>query len=298
ITSLPAWKRNIAVVFQDLALFPHLDVEANVSYSPFIRRVPKAERRKIAAEQLEAVRLEAYGKRRIHTLSGGEQQRTAIARALAAQPRALLLDEPFSSLDAPLRRELRRQFLTLREKSPIPCVFVTHDREEAAVLGGRIALMSEGKIIESGNSRDMFLAPKTAFAADFFGSGMVLPCAAAGSRGPLRAVSSPFGDLVLHTSPEFDPENALVFIPRDALTPLGGGGEEKSDKAAGGSGENIEFGARFLRAVFEGERMVWECEGPGGFRFGCETNIRRPVPDAGEAVRFSLDQSLLRFIRP
>ena len=168
ITRLPAWKRNISVVFQDLALFPHLDVGGNIAYGLFIRGVPKKERRLIVDQTLEIVRLQGYSGRRIDTLSGGERQRVAIARALASSPRALLLDEPFSSLDAPLRKDLRRDFLQIRSHSKAPCIFITHDREEAMMLGDNIALMSEGRIIETAAGKDILTAPKTEFAKEFF----------------------------------------------------------------------------------------------------------------------------------
>jgi len=154
ITGLPAYKRNISVVFQELALFPHLDVGGNIAYGLFIRGVTRKERRRIIEETLEIVRLPGYASRRIDTLSGGERQRVAIARSLASSPRALLLDEPFSSLDAPLRKSLRREFLEIRSHSKAPCIFVTHDREEAVMLGDRVALMSCGRIIESGPGRE------------------------------------------------------------------------------------------------------------------------------------------------
>ena len=168
ITRLPAWKRNISVVFQDLALFPHLDVGGNIAYGLFIRGVPKKERRLIVDQTLEIVRLQGYSGRRIDTLSGGERQRVAIARALASSPRVLLLDEPFSSLDAPLRKDLRRDFLQIRSHSKAPCIFITHDREEAMMLGDNIALMSEGRIIETAAGKDILTAPKTEFAKEFF----------------------------------------------------------------------------------------------------------------------------------
>ncbi|MDR2942272.1 MAG: ABC transporter ATP-binding protein [Treponema sp.] len=148
ITRLPAWKRNISVVFQDLALFPHLDVGGNIAYGLFIRGVPKKERRRVIEQNLEIVRLQGYAERRIDTLSGGEKQRVAIARALASSPRALLLDEPFSSLDAPLRKSLHNDFLEIRAHSKAPCIFITHDREEAMMLGSKIALMTDGRIKE------------------------------------------------------------------------------------------------------------------------------------------------------
>jgi len=169
ITSLPAWKRNVSVVFQDLALFPHLDVGGNIAYGLFIKGVPKKERRLIVEQTLKIVRLQGYSGRRIDTLSGGERQRVAIARSLASSPRALLLDEPFSSLDAPLRKSLRNDFLEIRAHSKAPCIFITHDREEALMLGNKVALMKDGRIVETAKGRDILIAPKTEFAMEFFG---------------------------------------------------------------------------------------------------------------------------------
>jgi len=168
ITRLPAWKRNISVVFQDLALFPHLDVGGNIAYGLFIKRVPKKERRLIVEQTLKIVRLQGYATRRIDTLSGGERQRVAIARSLASNPRLLLLDEPFSNLDAPLRKDLRNDFLEIRSHSKAPCIFITHDREEALMLGNKIALMKEGRIVETASGREILTAPKTEFAKEFF----------------------------------------------------------------------------------------------------------------------------------
>ena len=169
ITSLPAWKRNVSVVFQDLALFPHLDVGGNIAYGLFIKGVPKKERRLIVEQTLKIVRLQGYSGRRIDTLSGGERQRVAIARSLASSPRLLLLDEPFSSLDVPLRKSLRNDFLEIRAHSKAPCVFITHDREEALMLGNKVALMKDGRIVETAKGRDILIAPKTEFAMEFFG---------------------------------------------------------------------------------------------------------------------------------
>jgi len=169
ITNQPAWKRNISVVFQDLALFPHLDVGGNIAYGLFIKGTPKKERRIIVEQTLEIVRLKGYASRRIDTLSGGERQRVAIARSLASSPRLLLLDEPFSSLDAPLRKTLRRDFLEIRSHSKAPCIFITHDREEALMLGDKIALMKDGRIVETAEGKTILTSPRTEFAREFFG---------------------------------------------------------------------------------------------------------------------------------
>ncbi len=173
ITALPPWKRNIAVVFQDLALFPTMSVGKNIAYSLRIRGAPKEEQRQAVEEALRTVRLPlAFADRKIHTLSGGERQRVAIARALAASPEALLMDEPFSSLDPPLRRELRKEFAEIRSnwRQSVPCVFVTHDRDEAAALGDRIALMAGGRVVETGIPSDLLARPQTKEAAEFFGA--------------------------------------------------------------------------------------------------------------------------------
>jgi putative spermidine/putrescine transport system ATP-binding protein len=137
ITQVPTYKRNIALVFQDLALFPTMDVERNIGYALAIRGFSKRERASRVGELLDLVRLpKSFAKRRIATLSGGEKQRVAIARALAFPPRALLMDEPFSSLDRGLKEELWRDFNELRGK--VPCIFVSHDKDEAHAIGNRI----------------------------------------------------------------------------------------------------------------------------------------------------------------
>ena len=249
VAALPPWKRGIAVVFQDLALFPPLSGGGDVGYGPFLRGIAGDRRRRVVAGALAAVRLPGWEKRRVDTLSGGERQRVAIARALAAEPRLLLLDEPFSSLDAPLRREMRGEFASIRARSSAPCVFVTHDREEAALLGSRIALMNRGGIVETGTGRELFLEPRTAFAGRFFGRGTVLPSEKLGMPGP-----------------------GLIFVPRDALhAPSRPGGERRT-------GPVKVLGARFIGAAFDGGMMNLELELPDGTRIGAEQSLRDPLP--------------------
>ncbi|MDR2404532.1 MAG: ABC transporter ATP-binding protein [Spirochaetaceae bacterium] len=312
ISGLPSWKRNISVVFQDLALFPHLSVGNNVAYSLFIHRVPGQERRRIVRQSLKLVRLEGFERRRIDTLSGGERQRVAIARALAASPGLLLLDEPFSSLDAPLRRELRREFREIRSRSPIPCIFVTHDREEAAVLGDRIALMSAGRIVETGSGRDLFLTPKTEFCARFFGAGTVLPCTIEGQTSRGLRVSSALGPLTvtLRQNPGPEPEYNIaaprIFVPRDAVS-LGGGSVPDEDSGTGGmdTGERRKTGpvackALFRGALFEGDTLTLEVELPGsggGVPFSLKTGLRTELPSPAEPVVLHINEGLLCFVR-
>jgi ABC-type Fe3+/spermidine/putrescine transport system ATPase subunit len=279
IRDLPPWKRNIAVVFQDLALFPHLDVGKNVAYGPFIHGVSKLRRRRIVAEALEQVRLSGYERRRIDTLSGGEQQRVAIARALAMEPRAMLLDEPFSSLDAPLRRSLRAEFRGLPENAGIPCLFVTHDREEAAALGDRIALMSAGRIVETGAPKELFLSPKTEFGARFFGAGLVLDCSVLGPENGGTLVDSPLGKLLVPVGTAS--RRPLVFVPRDALS-----------LAAGGEGKRK---ALCRNSVFAGDRLMLELE-IGGISCVVEAGVRAEPPPKDSPVSLAVDEALLRFV--
>ncbi|MDR0389118.1 MAG: ABC transporter ATP-binding protein [Spirochaetaceae bacterium] len=290
LSALPAWKRNIAVVFQDLALFPHLDAGDNIGYGLFVRGVKKRERRRAAEENLVRVRLPGFAGRRIDTLSGGEKQRVAIARALAMEPAALLLDEPFSSLDAPLRRELREEFLSIRKGSPFPCVFVTHDREEAAMLGDRIALMDRGRIVETGRARELFLEPKAEFTARFFGFGQALPCRIREERKESCLADTPLGSLVIRGKPLSGKNNeALFFVPRDGVCLSG-----QSLQNSGAGKKKIQ--ALFKHSVFEGNRMILIVELKGGIAFSVEGKERIPLPAPGETVVLELDESTLKFL--
>jgi ABC-type Fe3+/spermidine/putrescine transport system ATPase subunit len=288
VTGLPPWKRNIAVVFQDLALFPHLNVEKNITYGLFIRGVCREERRRIAADVLRVVRLEGYETRPIHTLSGGERQRVAIGRALAVSPQALLLDEPFSSLDIPLRRALRQEFLEIHAESGVPCIFVTHDREEAAVLGDRIALMSAGHILELGSDRELFLSPKTEFGVRFFGSGAVLPCIITGTAPQTRKIQCSLGTLTIpRDNEEEDHQGSPLFIPWDALSP-----------ANTGPALDNTFTAIFRRSIFQGLGLTLELELSDGTLFKAEVNARMELPPPGTAMKWRIDQKLLRLVKP
>jgi iron(III) transport system ATP-binding protein len=146
---VPPYRRGIGFVFQDLALWPHLSVEGNLQFVLESARIPRRERSAKTLEVLRLVRIDQLAKRFPHQLSGGEQQRVALARALVGQPRLLLLDEPLSSLDPDLRATLRAELALLQRTLGITAVYVTHDREDATALGGRIVRMREGRIVEN-----------------------------------------------------------------------------------------------------------------------------------------------------
>lgn len=175
LTALPPEKRDCTVVFQDLRLFPHLTVGENIAFPLHFQKKNKTEERKIVEELLSLVSLEGFSKRTIESLSGGQKQRVAIARALAQNAELLLLDEPFSSLDPNLRKEMGELLLHLREKRGLSVLLVTHDHEEALRLSDRIALMKEGEILQCGRGEELFYAPKTVYAAKFMGEANFLP---------------------------------------------------------------------------------------------------------------------------
>ena len=148
ITQMPIHKRGTVIVFQDMRLFPNMNVEDNIAFPLKMQRLPKAQRLQTARELLEKVQLAGYGKRRIHQLSGGQQQRVALARALAAKPKLLLLDEPFSALDEELRQGMRELVLKLHRDFNMTTIMVTHDRPEALSMSDRIITMSNGQIVD------------------------------------------------------------------------------------------------------------------------------------------------------
>ena len=171
IQNLPSHKRGISVVFQDLRLFPHLNVGENVGFSLELQKVPKAERKKRVEELLKLVQLEGYSERRIDSLSGGQMQRVAIARALAMNEKLLFLDEPFYALDSNLRREMGDFLLELQKKENLTVVLVTHDQEEALRLAHRIALMKDGEILQVDEGERLYYAPVNEYVARFMGKG-------------------------------------------------------------------------------------------------------------------------------
>ncbi|TEX51848.1 MAG: spermidine/putrescine ABC transporter ATP-binding protein [Actinomycetales bacterium mxb001] len=169
VTRVPPYDRDVNTVFQDYALFPHMNVLANVEYGLMVKKVPKAERRQRAEEALATVRLEDYGARKPSQLSGGQRQRVALARALVNKPRVLLLDEPLGALDLKLREQMQVELKELQRAVGITFVFVTHDQEEALTMSDRIAVFDAGRIAQVGTPTEIYEHPSTPFVAGFVG---------------------------------------------------------------------------------------------------------------------------------
>jgi spermidine/putrescine transport system ATP-binding protein len=169
VALVPPHRRNVHTVFQNYALFPHLDVFDNVAFGLRRQKVPKSDVRRRVEESLELVELGGYASRRPQQLSGGQQQRVALARALVLRPAVLLLDEPLGALDAKIRKQLRLELKALQEEVGITFVFVTHDQEEALSMSDRVAVMSAGRIEQIGTPAEVYETPGTVFVADFLG---------------------------------------------------------------------------------------------------------------------------------
>jgi ABC-type sugar transport system ATPase subunit len=177
LTGVPPRRRDVALVFQSLALYGHLTVEQNMAFALnaktiggwFRRGAVDGESKTRIAETASLLRIEHLLGRRPAELSGGEQQRVALGRAIVRRPQALLLDEPLSSLDLPLRRELRRELKVLQRKLGVPAIYVTHDQAEALAMGDRIAVLDRGRLAQAGAPNEIYERPKTRFVAEFFG---------------------------------------------------------------------------------------------------------------------------------
>jgi len=176
VTKLPATDRDVSMVFQSYALFPHMSVAENISYGLKLSGFGKAEVKERAEAGLALVGLQGYGSRSPGALSGGQQQRVAVARALVLEPQVLLFDEPLSNLDAKLRRRVREEIRDIQTSLGLTVVYVTHDQEEALAVSDRIVVMNNAVIAQTGTPRELYEAPDTAFVADFIGEANIIDC--------------------------------------------------------------------------------------------------------------------------
>ncbi len=205
ILATPAERREIGLVFQDYALFPHLSVADNIAFA--LRRVPKREKQERIAEALRLVGLTRLASRMPHEISGGQQQRVALGRAIAAEPKIILLDEPFSNLDASLRESTRSDVRDLLKKTGMSAILVTHDQEEALSISDRLAVMNEGHIEQIGTPETVYHRPRTPFVAQFLGRTNIVHGTAAGDTadtplGRLPLDRTAHGSVLLSLRPE------------------------------------------------------------------------------------------------
>ncbi len=194
INDVPAHKRDIGMVFQNYAIFPHLTVEENVAYGLKARHVPKKEIAPRVQQALELVQIEKLAKRKPSELSGGQQQRVALARAFVIEPSVLLMDEPLSNLDAKLRVQMRSIIKKLQRRLGITTIYVTHDQEEALAISDRIAVMKDGKIMQLGTPSEIYARPQNPFVAGFIGVSNFISCDVDGAQ-PENATVTIKGEL-------------------------------------------------------------------------------------------------------
>ena len=256
VTRLPAHERDVAMVFQSYALFPHLRVLDNVAYGLVVIDAPDAAGRARAA--LKTVGLEGYETRWPNELSGGQQQRVALARALVLEPKVLLFDEPLSNLDARLRRRMREEIRELQQRLKLTAVYVTHDQDEALSISDRIIVMDKAVVVQEGTPRELYETPRTRFVADFMGESNVLEARIVGGVLELGALRVP-------AAGRADGPVQVAVRPHAV----------RLDKAAGG--------AKVLRATYLGDHLEYDVETPFGQLFVVSHALVAPLR-AGDEV--------------
>ncbi len=265
VTKLPATARDVSMVFQSYALFPHMTVLENVSYglkmSGFAKDVivPKA------TDVLKQLGLDKLAARYPNELSGGQQQRVAVARAIVLEPRVLLFDEPLSNLDAKLRRYVRQEIRDLQQSLGLTVVYVTHDQEEALAVSDTIVVMNNAVIAQTGTPRELHDLPQTRFVADFIGEANVLPCELVSAGSADQPAMVKLGGLTLQTNPSAgtDSKRHVAVRPnRVSLQPAG-------------SPDTLE--ATVLKATYVGEQMEYIVQTALGDLFVTSTDTDNPI---------------------
>ncbi|MBX6322100.1 MAG: ABC transporter ATP-binding protein [Rhodospirillaceae bacterium] len=254
VRDTPVHRRDIGMMFQSYALFPHMSVAENVGFGLSVRGVPRAEIAARVKEMLALVRLSGLEARRPRQLSGGQQQRVALARALITRPRVLLLDEPLGALDKRLRQEMQVELKHIQREVGITTIFVTHDQEEALTLSDRIAIFNEGRVVQVGTPSAVYERPGTAFAANFLGDASFFAGKAAGRRDGRSVVRLTVGGEVLTEDP-LPADGAPVTL---AVRP-----EKITLRAAGAdavpAGLNSVRG-RIVQAVYSGSSISYRID--------------------------------------
>ncbi len=230
VEDLPPHRRDLGMVFQNYALFPHLSVFDNVAFGLAVRGVARAEIAERVAAMLRLVRLEGMAERRPRQLSGGQQQRIALARALVTRPRVLLLDEPLGALDRRLRQEMQIELKQIQREVGITAIFVTHDQEEALTLSDRVALINEGRLVQVGAPGEVYERPATRFAAGFLGDANFFEGRAAGRDGPFGRIADGASRAILTADPlpadgapvtvAVRPEKIVLRAPTEGVDPV------------------------------------------------------------------------------
>lgn len=273
----PPHLRDVGMVFQNYALFPHMTVAGNVGYPLRLRKVGKAEIAERVERALETVQLGGYGERRISQLSGGQKQRVAVARAIVFEPRILLMDEPLSALDKKLRDQMQIELRSLHEKLGMTTVYVTHDQREALTMSDRIAVVNHGKIMQLASPQQLYDVPANRFVADFIGDSTFLPVIRQGDQ--ILYAGTP-----LKHAGKVAKSGKLVLMVRPERVRLG---DQTPSETA-----NI-FNATVTNVVYQGDSYLMYAQLPDGSQLSLRGGIRGDIvaglPAVGDAVTLSLD---------
>jgi len=288
VTDLMVYRRSIGFVFQSYALFPHLTIFDNVAYGLRVRRLPAATIRARVGQVLELVGLPGYERRFPNQLSGGEQQRVAVARAVVVEPQLLLFDEPLSNLDAKLRVQMRAELSRLQRQLAITTVYVTHDQEEAMAISDRIAVMRQGVIAQVGTAEELYRTPRSAFVAQFIGRVNLVESRVLGASGGRVAVDLWGASLSVATDDVYAPGQRLFLVLRpESLTLV-----PESAKAT--EGEVVVPGVVRSR-MYLGEKVEYAVEVAGTLLEALTYDpARRRLFDVGARVGVSCEAASVR----
>ena len=286
VLSMPAWKRNVGMVFQSYALWPHMTVRKNVAFGLEERKIPKAEIQHRVDQALELVGLSELGDRRPSQLSGGQQQRIALARTVVVEPRVLLLDEPLSNLDANLRVQMRRDILDLQRKLQLTTIFVTHDQEEANTVSDRMAVLDKGVIQQVGAPMQLYDQPANLFVAEFLGTANVVKGEALTRDDHTWFTGEDGWRIRLPATLPASGHGSLVFRPQNVALSASGHEHQESDLVG-----RIEY-REFLGSVLRYGVQI------GRERVLVDEHHRHGVSpfEKGQAVKLSVDADSLVWI--
>ena len=288
VTNVPTHKRELGMVFQNFALFPHMTVFENVEFPLMIRRMDRKERRERVIEALRLIRMEDYEKHYPRQVSGGQQQRVGLARALVYRPKVLLLDEPLSNLDAKLREQMRFEIRELIDRLGITAVYVTHDQAEALALSDRVAVMNAGRIEQVGTPDEIYDYPQSRFVADFIGLSDFV-------QGTVGALDAEEQTVVVHASgleitvpatPEMSPGRNVLFFIRPNNVEL--------FPASHPEGRNV-FRGTVDKLTYLGDRNDYRIAVGDGLELRVQTDGKLRF-DQGEPVKIHLPVALCRVI--
>jgi len=285
MTTVPPNKRGISLVFQSYALFPHLDIWENVAYGLRVQKLPKAEIAERTQKAIELMQLQGMEHRFPAQVSGGQQQRIALARAIVIEPRVLLFDEPLSNLDAKLRERMRDELRSLQKRLGITSLYVTHDQAEAMAISDRVVIMNEGVIMQIGTPREIYERPANRFVANFIGKANFIPCAIAGYEEGQAVVSIHGKQLRLP-----DPGSSRPAVGVEASLCVRPEGIKLAH-------EETILGGKVTRATYYGSHVEYELESDG-LPIVTEQNEAKESDlfHVGETAWLTLDPALIRLL--